>query len=87
MTLFLSFSSLAVKNDLDGRLRCELYKAMAKNAVGLRLEQDELAALQKAAASFKWSVSFTGREAVRDWLICKGWLVETLDKAKETDNV
>lgn len=48
---------------------------MAKNLpLGIRLESDERAALEKAAASEVLSMSSLGRKIIVEWLRKRGWL-------------
>jgi hypothetical protein len=48
---------------------------MAKTEpIGFRLEPSELEALAQAAAAGEWSISFTARKAVVDWLRREGRL-------------
>lgn len=48
---------------------------MAKNLpLGIRLEPDERAALEKAAASEDRSMSALGRKIIAEWLRKNGWM-------------
>lgn len=43
-------------------------------ALGIRLEPDEKAALERAAKSDQRSLSAMGRKIIADWLRSQGWL-------------
>lgn len=58
-----------VNNNVDMVYYLPYRPLMAKTGiVGVRLEPEARAALEAAAASREWTVSFTARKAIIDWL-------------------